>query len=152
MLGVVALPAAAHEEDESYPLDFTQAPDGVLPWGELAKVGVMREGGRIEVRFLPPVLALEGKPVTLYGYMTTVDQGTLHKRFLISMQPLFCRACTLPITPDGIVEVNMVEPMAARDEALAVRGTLALVRNDPNGLIYRLVAARVVTRADARAP
>lgn len=144
LLAFVCVPSFAHETT-SPRLDFTQAPADVLPWGQLAKVGVRRAGGRIEANFLPPVLALDGKRVALYGFMTPVEPGPLHRRFLLSMQPLFCPDCG-QTGPDGIVEVNLKKPEPAHSMPLAVRGTLVLVKDGSPGVIYRLMDAAVVVK------
>jgi uncharacterized protein len=142
LLAFACLSSHAHETTGPK-LDFTQAPRDVLPWGQLAKVGVRRAGGRLEVKFLPPVLALDGKRVALYGFMTPVGTGPMHKRFLLSMQPLFCPDCE-QTGPDGIVEVNVKKPEPVHSQALAVRGTLLLVKDDSPRVLYRLVDAAVV--------
>jgi hypothetical protein len=87
--------AALAHEDATPVLDFEQAPADVLPWGQLAKVGVRRAGQGLDVKFLPPVLALEGKQATLYGFMTTITRSAEHERFLLSKQPLICAHCEL---------------------------------------------------------
>jgi hypothetical protein len=144
MLALLLLPGALRAHDPAGArLDFTHAPKDVLPWGELAKVGVRRTGGRLEVDFLPPVRALEGKNVTLYGFMTPVAPGATHKRFLLSMHPLSCADCE-QTTPEGIVEVNVRKPQATSSEPLAVLGKFVLVWDRSSGIIYRLKNAVVV--------
>ena len=154
LLTLPALPTLAHEGEEGT-LDFSKAPADVLPWGLLAKVGVRYVDDRVVPLFLPPVLALDKKRVTLYGYMTPVDSGSLQRRFLLSWRPIFCAGCERPIGPEGIVEVNMLRPVASTREALAVRGELRVLQNDPMNVLYRMHDAIVVTRfeghkADAR--
>jgi hypothetical protein len=74
----------------------------------------------------------------------------MHKRFLLSMQPLFCPDCE-QTGPEGIVEVNMKKPEPVHSQALAVRGTLRLVRDDSPRVLYRLVDAAVVAPRAHRA-
>lgn len=136
--------AHAHDEGEMFKLDFTKAPPDVLVWGELAKVGVQRHHGKYQITLLPPVLALDGKQVTMYGYMTPVGPGDEHKKFLLSMAPLNCPGCTTVTGPEGIVEVNVDKPQATTTEPVAVRGTMNVLKDDPDGLIYRIVDGEVV--------
>lgn len=149
LLGLLnCVPGFAHEghDPPEYELDFSQAPKGVLPWGILAKAGVTHRDGKLSVNFLPPVQALDGKRVTLYGFMTPVYKQDRHRTFLLSMRPLTCVGCTVPPRPEGIVEVSVKRPEPARDRPIAVRGRLELVKDAANGPIYRLRDASVVTR------
>lgn len=146
VLLTMQVPASAHEGEET--LDFSKAPADVLPWGYLAKVGVRYVDDHVVPLFLPPVLALDKTRVTLYGYMTPVDPGPLHRRFLLSWRPIFCAGCERPIGPEGIVEINVLRPVASTHEALAVRGELRVLQNDPMNVLYRLRGATVVTRAE----
>ncbi len=151
-LGMTALPAHAHDDDHPPELDFTQAPPGTLVWGTLAKVGVRRIDGKLVRTFTAPVLELDGKKVTLYGYATPVDEHADPRRlFLLSSIRIACRGCAAPVEPEGVVEVNLKRPaylrtMLRRTDALPVRGKLVLVKDDAVGLLYRMVDAQVVTR------
>ena len=150
MLAMLLMPLGLRAHETTGPeADFAHAPETVLPWGELAKVGVRRTAGRLDVTFLPPVHALDGKEVTLYGFMTPVAPGTTHRRFLLSMQPLFCAHCE-QTGPEGIVEVNVREPEPTSNEPLAVRGSFMLVEDGGAGAIYRLTNAVVVRHAQQK--
>jgi hypothetical protein len=137
--------AVAHDADK-FALDFRNAPRDAVLWGTLAKVGVRRENGDLIPTFLAPLPAMEGQRVVLYGYMTARPETRMQKRFLLSPRPIFCGECA-PVGPDEIVEVVVDRPVAAADQPVAFRGTLALLRNAPEGLLYRLVNAEVVTSA-----
>ena len=139
---VVCGPATAHGSAKDV-LDFHQAPPNTMAWGWLAKVGIQREDGKFTPQFLPPLLAMEGKPVVLYGYMTAKPGQKLQQRFLLSPRPIFCADCD-PLGPQEIVEVVLDRPTPATTLALAVRGRLALLKRAPDGLLYRLESASVV--------
>ncbi len=134
-------PAAAHDAGK-FTLDFRDAPRSTMPWGMLAKVGLRREDGNLVPQFLPPLPAMAGKPVVLYGYMTARPGGGPQKRFLLSPRPIFCGECA-PVGPEEIVEVVLDRPTPATDRPLAVRGKLALLESAPDGLLYRLENATV---------
>ena len=136
-------PATAHDAG-TFTLDFRDAPRGTMPWGMLAKVGLRREDGNSVPRFLPPLTAMAGKPVVLYGYMTARPGGGPQKRFLLSPRPIFCGECA-PVGPEEIVEIVLERPTPATDRPLAVRGKLALLQSAPDGLLYRLESATVAT-------
>jgi hypothetical protein len=126
--------------------DFKGAPKDLVLWGQLAKVGVTRKSGRYHVKFLPPVLALEGKTVTLVGFMAPVHGGKREKQFLLSDTRFLCDTCQSAPALQSIVEVNALVGEPIRDRPIMVRGKLELVHDDPNGLIYRLRDARVLRR------
>lgn len=155
MLGLCSLvpPAHAGDDDDHVPeLDFTQAPADTLVWGALAKVGVRRIDGKLVRTFTAPVLALDGKRVTLYGYATPVDDlADPRKLFLLSSVRIACRGCAAPVEPEGVVEVNLKRPaflrtMLRTTDALPVHGKLVLVKDDAKGLLYQMLDAQVVTR------
>ena len=148
--GVRAADAPGHGHEDHAPAltakHFRNAPKDLVLWGQLAKVGVTRHGGRYHVTFLPPVLALDGKTVALVGFMTTVHPGERHTQFLLTDRPFLCDDCHSAPSPAGIVEVNAKVGQPARGSPIMVRGTLELVKDDPNGLVYRLRDAKVIRR------
>lgn len=136
-------PASAHDTGR-FTLDFRDAPRSTMPWGMLAKVGLRRADGQVVPQFLPPLPAMAGTPVVLYGYMTAQPGGKPQKRFLLSPRPIFCGECA-PVGPEEIVEVVLDRPTPATDRPLAVRGKLALLQSAPDGLLYRLESATVAS-------
>ena len=126
--------------------DFRNAPKDLVLWGHLAKVGVTRTGGRQNVIVLPAVQALDGKTVTLVGFMTQVHPGDRSKQFLLGDKPFLCDDCHASPGPAEIVEVNLKVAEPKRSTPIMVRGKLQVLRDDPNGLIYRLTEAKVIRR------
>jgi len=143
----------AADDDHGPTLDFTQAPKDTVLWGTLAKVGLRRVDGKFVRTFTAPVRDLDGKTVTLYGWVTPVDDRAVPQRvFLLSSQKIDCRGCATPVEPEGIVEVTLKRPadlkrLTQTSPALAVRGTLVLVKDDAKGLLYQLVDGQVVRKA-----
>ncbi|HSV54601.1 MAG TPA: hypothetical protein VLJ57_20935 [Burkholderiaceae bacterium] len=136
--------AAAHDAGH-YALDFRQAPPGTLAWGQLAKVGIVIGDSAASPNFLPPLRAMEGKSVVLYGYMTAKPGQLRQKRFLLSPRPIFCSGCA-PVGRQEVVEVVLDRPMPVQQAPLAVQGKLALLANDPQGLLFRLERASMRPR------
>ena len=126
--------------------DFKHSPKDLVLWGDLARARVTRSGGRFHVTFLPQVRALDGKTVTLVGFMAPVHSGKRHTQFLLSDRRFLCDGCQSPPPPQSVVEVNSRVAEPARDRPITVRGSLELVGDDPNGLIYRLNGAKVLRR------
>ena len=150
---LIVVPAAAQappHDDHGAQLDFTRAPANTVAWGTLAKVLVRRVDGKLARTFTAPIRDLDGKKLTLYGYVTRVDDAPGPQRlFLLSAQKIACRGCAAQVEPEGIVEVtlsravDLVQLLKASDAA-AVRGKLVLVKDDTHGLIYQMVEARLV--------
>jgi hypothetical protein len=144
-LAAVACGGVVHAHDAHARLDWDHAPRGTLPWGALAKVGIRQEDGRTVPTFLPPVLALDGRKVTLYGFMAPAGKEIRSKQFLLSAEPLTCGSCE-PVGPEGIVEVNARVPEPLSSRPVAVHGVLHVLRADPKNVLYRLTEARIVAR------
>jgi hypothetical protein len=147
LVGALGQAVQAHE-GKFAELDFTKAPPGALPWGILSKVGVDRHDGKLRPHFLSGVVELDRKSIVLYGYMTPRPGNALQQRFLLSPRPIFGCECA-PLGPEEIVEVAVDKPMRVTDEPLAVRGTLALQQEAPDGVLYRLEHAMVLAPAGA---
>ena len=89
-------------------------------------------------------MQLDGKRVTLYGFMMPVGEETRTRQFLLTDRPLWCGSCD-PVGPEGVVEVNTRSSMAAARQVVAVRGVLHVLRSDPKSVLYRMTDAQVVT-------
>ena len=66
-----------------------------------------------------------------------LDLGGDQKHFLIAAVPPHCPFC-MPAGPDAVVEVFAKEPVAYGFVPIVVDGKLAVLRDDPNGLLYQL--------------
>ncbi|NYE25309.1 DUF3299 domain-containing protein [Pigmentiphaga litoralis] len=135
-----------HDTRELSAADFRNPPANLVLWGTLAKTYVARKnGGVFTATFPPAVRSLDGKRVTLVGFVTQVRDRQPNRQFLVSATPILCTHCTHP-DPAAIVEVNTKRPFAGSNEPVRVRGTLQLVTDAPNALVYRLNDSDVVTK------
>ena len=125
---------------------YKNAPADVVLWGDLARALVVRKGSTYETTFLPPVLALDGKTISIVGHVTTIaGKGKPAKLFLLSSHPFLCEECEPP-APTELVEVNTKDLVKATDGVATIRGQFELVKNDPKGLVYRLNNAVLLKR------
>ena len=132
---------------ELKPSDFKGAPRDLVLWGDLARVGLTRKHGQYKLTYVPEkIRRLHGKQATLVGYMTAVDKGDRHTRFLLSAQPLMCDECHVLASPTATAEINTLKPQRQTEEPLMVQGTLEIVEDNPNGLVYRINKATVLLR------
>lgn len=123
---------------------YKEAPADTVLWGDLARALVVRRGSTYETTFLPSVLALDGKTISLIGYVTPVTgTDTPSKQFLLSDHAFLCDECAPP-TPTELVEVNTKNPVMVKDGVATIRGQFEVVKNDPKGLVYRLNRAIIL--------
>lgn len=113
------------------PLDETTA-----IWRDL---GTVRMGGLAgDPQFPMKVSALDGRPVTVRGFMVPLTDGAIHDRFILSANPMGCPACQSP-GPATMMHVRTAVALPATREPLTLAGTLRL--RPQEGLFYRLDSA-----------
>ncbi len=135
VLGLVALQPA-----------YSQAPI----WKTLSKITYKKEyneemGFKVDVPvFSAEVQALEGKEVTVRGYIIPVEGYKGHKEFIFSAYPynmcFFCGGAG----PETVMEVFALESIEYTAEPITIKGKLFLNATDINRLIYSLTDVRRV--------
>lgn len=123
-------------------LQPAQAQDKV--WKTLSKITFKKEynemmGFKVDVPvFSEEVKALEGKEVTIRGYIIPVEGYKGHKEFIFSAYPynmcFFCGGAG----PETVMEVFADKAIEYTAEAITIRGKLELNSDDINRLIYAL--------------
>lgn len=119
-------------------------------WKTLSKLTYKKEydallGYKVDVPiFSKEIKALEGKEITLRGYVIPTDGFKNHKEFVFSAFPynmcFFCGAAG----PETVIEVVAAEPVKYSSEAIFLRGNLVLNDKDPNQLMFALKNAKKV--------
>ena len=112
----------------------------VLPWSLLTNVKTKVEKNRVLPVFPPEIQALDNKPQRVQGFMMPLEPGEKQTHFLLSSVPLSCSFC-LPGGPESMIEVKSKKPIRYGLEPLVVQGRLAVLRDDPYGLYYRITDA-----------
>ncbi len=118
-------------------------------WSTLSKVSfAMQESPYGEMslpRFSKEIKELEGKEITLPGYLVPAEglKGAFESRhFILSSLPLAaCFFCGVG-GPESVVEVYMSEPLEYTTEAVKIKGKLSLNAMDSYQMIYILEDAR----------
>jgi hypothetical protein len=86
--------------------------------------------------FSDNVKSLNGKTITLPGYMVPFENGIKGTHFMLSSLPLnACFFCGVG-GPESVVEVNLKTPISYTEKPIQVRGTLKLNNSDPDKMIY----------------
>ena len=116
-------------------------------WPTLARVTFTKEydellGLKVDKPvFSKAVKDLDGKRITLRGYVIPTEGYKSHKEFVFSAYPysmcFFCGGAG----PETVIEVFANEAIEYSAEAVMITGILRLNGDDPNALMYRLEEA-----------
>lgn len=119
-------------------------------WKTLAKISYKKEydeflGFKIDKPvFSEQIKALDGKEVTVKGFIIPVEGYKGHKEFIFSAFPysmcFFCGGAG----PESVMEVVASEPIEYSAESVTLKGRLHLNSDDVNKLMYSLSEARLV--------
>jgi hypothetical protein len=119
-------------------------------WKTLGKLTYRKEydallGYKVDIPiFSKEIKAIEGKEITLRGYVIPTDGFKNHKEFVFSAFPynmcFFCGAAG----PETVIEITAAEPVKYSSEAIFLRGVLVLNDKDPNQLMFALKNAKKV--------
>ena len=105
-----------------------------------------RAKGELDAVFPPAVAALDGKVVTVSGFMTPLEAEGRVRHFILTRRSVTCPFCP-PNAPNEAVEVRLSQPVPVTDEEVTVAGRLSLTRASSAGLFYALPDARPARRA-----
>ena len=139
---------------EDYIKDYVDVPKGATSWkifGATKQVNVegkTKDGYDFQYFtpvFTPDVKALNGKQITVKGFMFPLGETEKQTEFLFGPFPVNC-PFQYHVGPNLVFEVHADKnPVKFSYDAVTVTGTLQLVDKDPeNSTFYRLVDAKVV--------
>lgn len=118
-------------------------PNGVntLPWPILAETALDKP---FRVTFHDYLKQLDGKRVTLMGFLQPTGDSIDQAAVLLIEYPVGCWFCEVP-EPTGIVLVEPPDDKTIRltRDAVRVEGVLKLNSKDPEEFLYRIVEAKV---------
>ena len=95
--------------------------------------------------FSDPVKALNGKRITLPGYIVPFENGLKKSsKLMLSSLPLnACFFCGVG-GPESVVEVYLTSEIAYTDKPVEIEGVLRINDKDPDKMIYVLEKAEVI--------
>ena len=117
-----------------------RAAEPEIKWSDLMSARARLENGSQQVDYPSVLKLLDGKDVTIYGWITPINlgDGATVTTFLLTGTPGTCPFC-LGVGPEGFVLVSAVKPVPADVTVeLLLRGRFQLTPNDPVGFYYRL--------------
>lgn len=94
--------------------------------------------------FSEEIAALDGQKVKLAGFMIPLDFSQIQSNFLISMLPGDGCYFHMPGGAESIAEVRADEGVEFSYDTIEMEGTLQVLKEDPYGLLYRIVDAKPV--------
>jgi hypothetical protein len=124
------------------PNQFKPLPDrnDVVSWKLLAQVELVKQKDRYVPKFGKDVSALDQKEVKVQGFMMPLQTGDKQSHFVLTAMPQTCAFC-VPGGPETMVEVKSKTPVKYTFEAVVLTGKLAILKDDPTGVFYRLTDA-----------
>lgn len=137
---------------QDYIKDFVDVPEGATDWKvfgktEMANIEHTDKDG-LQYQYYKPAFpeelkALDGKKVTLKGFMFPLDEAEEQGFFLFGPFPLNC-PFQYHVQPNLVVEVDAkANPVTFSYDAVTLTGTLKLVPEDPeNSTFFRLLGAK----------
>ncbi len=94
--------------------------------------------------FSDEVMALNGKEITVRGYLLPEKGYKTHKEFILSSLPYnLCYFCG-KAGPETVMDVNSLDAIRYSDDPIVLKGTLMLNLLEPGGLPYMLINAKLV--------
>jgi hypothetical protein len=113
----------------------------LLPWQVLAATTIDAKGRPMFMKYLEQ---LDGKTVTLTGFMQPVRNELSVTGFLMLEYPVGCWFCETP-EATGLINVELKEGKTAelRKGLVKVTGTLSLNRTDPETYLFNVKEARI---------
>lgn len=160
---VFSFPSFALEEQDGadaptrtisdYIKDYVDIPKGGTDWkifGQTKEISIEKKDTEgYDLQYYKPdfpaeVTALDGKEIILKGYMFPLDSTEEQSLFLFGPFPINC-PFQYHVGPSLVMEVKADKPVKFDYEPLTLKGTLQLVKDDPeNSVFYRLVRAKKI--------
>jgi uncharacterized protein len=112
----------------------------VVSWKLLGQVELVKVKDRYVPQFAAGITALDKKEVKVQGFMMPLEMGDKQTHFILSAMPQSCAFC-MPGGPEGLVEIKSKTPIKYTFEPVVLSGRLAVLKDDPTGVFYRLTDA-----------
>jgi hypothetical protein len=141
---LLALPAAAQHQmpQGADPGQFKPLPErnDVISWKTFSQVELVKQKDRYVPQFAKDVAALDQKLVKVQGFMMPLQTGDKQTHFVLTAMPQTCSFC-MPGGPESMVEVKSKTAVKYTFEPVVLTGKLAILKDDPTGVFYRLTDA-----------
>lgn len=113
-------------------------------WKILLKVKYKYQKNAYIPEFDSNIKALDGKVITIQGYMYPLEEAPSHSFFMLSYYPIaICFFCG-GAGPESVIEITGKKPIRYTTKLMKLRGTLKLNSSDPERLFFILLGAEEV--------
>ncbi len=127
--------------------DTAKSDHDSVSWKMLAHAQVKNSGQRsMHIDYAKDVAALDGKTITITGYMFPLQNSDDQSHFLLSAYPPSCPYC-LPAGPAELIEINDCAALRFTYEPIALEGKMQLLQKGEDlkdGMFYRMSKAHLV--------
>lgn len=114
-----------------------QAQDDIWKIFAKCKVHLDQKKYLYSIDYTPEVKAMEGKPLTISGFMLPLESKEKFTHYLLSKRTPTCFFCP-PGEPNEIVEVFSKKPVTWDEGIVAVSGTLKFTNNPEKGMFFQI--------------
>lgn len=114
-------------------------------WDVLGKteIGYDNNTGLYSATMPDKVKALDGKVVTITGFMLPLESSEKFTNFLLSKRTPTCFFCP-PGEPNEVILVTVSDPVEWIDDAVKVTGTFGMMDDRQFGMFFKLTKAKVL--------
>lgn len=107
-------------------------------WGSFQKCKIkLARNLSYKITYLPAVTAMDGKNVTISGFMQPLEAKDRFTHFLLTRNSPSCAYCP-PSNPNEIVEVFSSRPVKWEQNLVTISGTLNLVDDGSRGIFFQM--------------
>ena len=89
------------------------------------------------ISYVSGVKAMQGKQVTISGFMVPLEAAEKSGHFLLSRRAPTCAFCP-PGEPNEIVEVFTLKPVKWNENLVTISGTLLLANDGKKGIFFQM--------------
>jgi len=113
-------------------------------WSKLVgcEVSYDDKSGVYGISLTPEVKALDGKTVTVRGFVLPMDGSDRTRHFLVSRNTPVCMFCP-PGQPNEVIEVRSPHAVDWTDKIVTVTGRFHLINDKEKALFFRMEDAKV---------
>lgn len=134
-------PSAERQAQDALP----QSNDPIWTTLLKTKIHVDEKKGLYSATFPPAVKALEGKQVTITGFMLPVEPATKFKHFILAKRTPTCPFCP-PGEPNEIIDIWLDKSVAYNESLLSITGTFGFMNNQQFGMFFKMTNAKMATK------
>jgi len=94
------------------------------------------------INYTPEVKAMEGKDITITGFMLPLEASEKFKHFILSKRTPTCPFCP-PGEPNEIIDVYTAQPVSWIESAIKIRGKFGFTKDQQLGMFFKMTNVTV---------